>query len=145
MTHSLLLWLAFVLAIGIVAATNPKRRQAIAFAIVAAATISIPVAALSYPSPWLPSGPQTVLGARIDVGKAIYVMLDGSSSAGGEPRLFVLPYSEQTAQQLQEAQDGTADGEGTVVMTQGEDGSPGFAEEGGGGRQEPKNAEVPLL
>lgn len=139
MTHSLLLWLAFVLAIGIVAATNPRRRQAIAFAIVAAATIAVPLAALSYPSPWLPSGQQTVLGAHIDVGKAIYVMLDGP-----EPRLFVLPYSEQTAQQLQEAQDGTADGEGTVVMTQGEDGSPGFAEEGGG-RNPPKNAEVPLL
>lgn len=140
MTHALLLWLATVLAIGIVAATNPRRRQAIAFAIVAAATISIPVAALSYPSPWLPSGPQTVLGARIDVGKAIYVMLDGP-----EPRLFVLPYTEQAAQQLQQAQDGAADGEGRVVMTQGEDGSPGFAEEEAEGRNQPKSAEVPLL
>lgn len=140
MTQSLLLWLATVIAIGVVAAINPNRWQAIAFAVIAAATIAVPLAALSYPSSWLPSGQQTVLGARIDVGKAIYVMLDGP-----EPRLFVLPYSEQTAQQLQEAQDGTADGEGTVVMTQGEDGSPGFAEEGGGGRQEPKNAEVPLL
>lgn len=140
MTQSLLLWLAFVLATAIVAAANPRRRQAIAFAMVAAATIAIPVAALSYPSPWLPSGQQTVLGARIDVGKAIYVMLDGP-----EPRLFVLPYTEQTAQQLQQAQDGAADGEGTVVMTQGEDGSPGFAEEEAGGRNPPKNAEVPLL
>lgn len=139
MTNSLLLWLATVIAIGVVAAINPNRRQAMAFAVIAAATIAVPLAALSYPSAWLPSGQQTVLGARIDVGKAIYVMLDGP-----EPRLFVLPYSEQTAQQLQEAQDGTADGEGTVVITQGEDGSPGFAEEGGG-RQEPKNAEVPLL
>lgn len=140
MTQSLLLWLATVIAIGVVAATNPRRRQAIAFAFIAAATIAVPLAALSYPSSWLPSGQQTVLGARIDVGKAIYVMLDGP-----EPRLFVLPYSEQTAQQLQEAQDGTADGEGTVVMTQGEDGSPGFAEEEAGGRNPPKNAEVPLL
>ncbi len=128
-------WLAALLA-----ATNPRRRQAIAFAIVAAATIAIPVVALSHPSPWLPSGPQTVLGVRVDVDKAIYVMLDGP-----QPRLFVLPYSEQTAQQLQEAQDGTADGEGRVVMTQGEDGSPGFAEEEAGGRNPPKNAEVPLL
>ncbi|EYR81906.1 hypothetical protein [Shinella sp. DD12] len=143
MTHSLLLWLATVLAIGIVATTNPKRRQAIAFAIIAAATIVIPVGALSYPSPWLPSGPQTVLGVRVDVDKAIYVMLDPST--GGEPRLFVLPYTEQAAQQLQQAQDGAADGEGTVVMTQGEDGSPGFAEEEAGGRNPPKNAEVPLL
>lgn len=140
MTQALLLWLATVIAIGVVAATNPKRRQAIAFSVIAAATIAVPLAALSYPSSWLPSGPQTVLGVRVDVDKAIYVMLDGP-----QPRLFVLPYSEQTAQQLQEAQDGTADGEGTVVMTQGEDGSPGFAEGGAGGRQEPKNAEVPLL
>lgn len=140
MTHSLLLWLAFVLATAIVAAVNPNRRQAIAFAIVAAATIAIPVAALSYPSPWLPSGPQTVLGVRVDVDKAIYVMLDGP-----EPRLFVLPYTEQAAQQLQQAQDGAADGEGRVVMTQGEDGSPGFAEEEAGGRNPPKNVEVPLL
>lgn len=140
MTLSLLLWLATVIAIGIVAATNPRRRQAVAFAIVAAATISIPLAALSYPSSWLPSGQQTVLGVRVDVDKAIYVMLDGP-----EPRLFVLPYTEQAAQQLQQAQDGAADGEGTVVMTQGEDGSPGFAEEEAGGRNPPKNAEVPLL
>lgn len=140
MTLSLLLWLATVIAIGVVAATNPNRRQAVAFAVIAAATIAVPLAALSYPSSWLPSGQQTVLGARIDVGKAIYVMLDGP-----EPRLFVLPYSEQTAQQLQEAQDGTADGEGTVVMTQGEDGSPGFAEEEAGGSNPPKSAEVPLL
>lgn len=142
MTLSLLLWLAFVLAIGIVAATNPRRRQAIAFTIIAAATIAIPVAALSYPSPWLPSGPQTVLGARVDVDKAIYVMV---STEGSEPRLLVLPYSEQSAQQLQAAQDGTADGEGTVVMSEGEDGSPGFAEEGAGGTNEPKPVEVPIL
>lgn len=124
MTLSLLLWLAFVVATAIIAATNPKLRQAIAFAIVAAATFGIPLAALSFPSPWLPSGPQTVLGVRIDVDRAIYVMLDGSP----EPRLFVLPYTEQTAQQLQAAQDGTADGEGTVTMEIGADGTPGFAE-----------------
>jgi len=140
MTHSLLLWLATVIAIGIVAATNPRRKQAIAFAIVAAASIAIPIAALSYPSPYLPSGQLTVLGVRVDVDKAIYVMVDGA-----EPRLFVLPYSDKAAQQLQEAQDGTADGEGTVVMTQGEDGSPGFAEEGAPGSEQPKQAEQPLL
>ncbi len=145
MTLSLLLWLAFVAATAIVAATNPRLRQAVAFAVIAAATIAIPLAALSYPSPWLPTGQKTVLGVRVDVDKAIYVMLDDPSSSGGEPRLFKLPYSEGLAQQLQQAQDGTADGEGTVVMTQGEDGSPGFAEEEAGGRNPPKNAEVPLL
>ncbi len=144
MTHALLLWLATVIAIGVVAATNPKRRQAVAFAIIAAATIAIPLAALGHPTPWRPAGTLTVLGVQVDVDKAIYVMVGGQSS-GSEPRLIVLPYSEQAAQQLQEAQDGTADGEGRVVMTQGEDGSPGFAEEEAEGRNPPKNAEVPLL
>ena len=140
MTHSLLLWAILVVAIGIVAATNPRRRQGIAFAIVAAASVAIPLAALGYPTPWRPSGTLTVLGVQVDVDKAIYVMVGGP-----EPRLLVLPYTEQAAQQLQQAQDGAADGEGTVVMTQGEDGSPGFAEEEAGGRNPPKNAEVPLL
>lgn len=141
MTQALLLWLASVLAIGAVAWFG-TRRQAVAFAVIAAATIVIPLAALGYPTTRVPSGQLTVLGARVDVNKAIYVMV---STDDGEPRLIVLPYSEQTAQQLQKAQDGTADGEGSVVMTEGEDGSPGFAEEGGAGRQEPKNVEVPIL
>jgi hypothetical protein len=145
MTHSLLLWAILVIAIGVVAATNPRRRQAVAFAIIAAATIAIPLAALGHPTPWRPAGTLTVLGVQVDVDKAIYVMVGGTSSTGGEPRLLVLPYSEQAARQLQEAQDGAADGEGTVVLTQGEDGSPGFAEEEAGGSSPPKNAEVPLL
>lgn len=140
MTLSLTLWAILIVAIGIVAFINPNRRQAIAFTVVAAASVAIPLAALGYPTPWRPAGTLTVLGVQVDVDKAIYVMV-----AGPEPRLIVLPYSEQTAQQLQEAQDGTADGEGTVVLTEGEDGSPGFAEEGAAGRQEPKNAEVPLI
>lgn len=140
MTHALLLWLASVLATGAVAWFG-TRRQAVVFALVAAATITIPLAALGYPSSWLPSRQLTVLGARVDVDKAIYVMVDGP-----EPRLFVLPYSERAAEQLQKAQDGTADGDGNVVLTEGEDGSPGFAEEeGAGGRSEPKTAEVPVL
>lgn len=140
MTLSLALWAILVIAIGAIAATNPRRRQAIAFTIVAAASVAIPLAALGYPTPWRPAGTLTVLGVQVDVDKAIYVMV----STGGEPRLFVLPYTEQAAQQLQEAQDGTADGEGTVVLTEGEDGSPGFSEENGQAEQ-PKSAEVPLL
>lgn len=141
MTLSLTLWAVLVIAIGIVAATNPRRRQAGAFMIIAAASVAVPLASLGYPTPWRPTGTLTVLGVQVDVDKAIYVMV----STGGEPRLLVLPYSEQAAQQLQQAQDGTADGEGAVVLTEGEDGSPGFAEEGGAGRDQPKSAEVPLL
>jgi hypothetical protein len=140
MTLSLTLWAILVVAIGIVAATNPIRRQAVAFTIVAATSVAIPLAALGHPTPWRPAGTLTVLGVQVDVDKAIYVMVGGP-----EPRLLVLPYSEQAAQQLQEAQDGTADGEGAVVLTEGEDGSPGFAEEGGAGVTPTKSAEVPLL
>jgi hypothetical protein len=71
-----------------------------------------------------PAGEYTVLGARIDVDEAIYVLLDGPV-----PKYYVLPYSQQSANDLQVAQEGTADGEGTVGMSMGEDGSPGFAEE----------------
>lgn len=141
MTHALLLWLACVLAIGVVAWFG-TRKQAIAFTAIAAVSIVIPLAALGYPTSRVPAGQLTVHGARVDVDKAIYVMV---STEGSEPRLLVLPYSEQSAQQLQAAQDGTADGEGTVVMSEGEDGSPGFAEEGAGGTNEPKPVEVPIL
>lgn len=141
MTHALLLWLACVLAIGVVTWFG-TRKQAMAFTAIAAVSIIIPLAALGYPTSRVPTGQLTVHGARVDVDKAIYVMV---STEDGEPRLLVLPYSEQSAQQLQAAQDSTADGEGTVVMSEGEDGSPGFAEEGAGGTSEPKPVEVPIL
>lgn len=48
---------------------------------------------------------------------------------GPQPKLYVLPYSEQAASKLQKAMDGTADGEGTVTMEMGADGTPGFAED----------------
>lgn len=128
MTPALTLWLAFALSIGAVAFANPTRRQAIAFFLVAATTLPAAFLPLGHATPILPNGQLTVLGARIDIGQAIYVMVDGPS-VGSEPRLLVLPYSEQTASKLQQAMDGVADGEGTVTMRQGVDGSPGFSEE----------------
>ncbi|MBC7148974.1 MAG: hypothetical protein H5U22_06305 [Rhizobium sp.] len=128
MTLALTIGLLLVLAVGAVAFFG-TRRQAVAFVLVAAAAFPLPMAALGSAAPWIPSGgPLTVLGARIDVDKAIYVMIDGPGG-GGEPRLYVLPYSEQAASKLQKAMDGTADGEGTVTMEMGADGTPGFAEE----------------
>lgn len=144
MTLSLTIGLFLVLAVGSVAFFGSKR-QAVAFAIIAAAALPAPMAALGSAAPWSPpSGPLTVLGARIDVDEAIYVMIDGQGG-GGEPRLYVLPYSEQAANQLQKAMDGTSDGEGTVTMEMGGDGAPGFAEDVPPA-EEPKQArEVPLL
>ncbi len=124
MTTALTLWLAFALSIGAVAFANPTRRQAIAFFLVAALTLPAAFIPLGHATPILPNGQLTVLGARIDIGKAIYVMVDGPT-----PKLIVLPYSEAAASQLQQALDGVADGEGTVTMRQGVDGSPGFSEE----------------
>lgn len=127
MTIALTIGLFLVLAVGAVAFFGTKR-QAVAFAIIAAAALPAPMAALGSAAPWSPpSGPLTVLGARIDVDEAIYVMVDGPGG-GGEPRLYALPYSEQSASKLQSAMDGTADGEGTVTMEMGADGAPGFAE-----------------
>ena len=128
MTTALTIGLFLVLAVGAVAFFG-TRKQALVFAAIACAAFPLPMAALGHATPTAPpSGPLTVLGARIDVDKAIYVMVDGSG-VGGEPRLYVLPYSEQAASKLQKAMDGTADGEGAVTMEMGADGTPGFAEE----------------
>lgn len=140
MTLALTIGLFLVLAIGAVAFFG-TRRQAVAFALVAAAAFPLPIAALGHATPTAPpSGPLTVLGARIDVDKAIYVMVDGP-----QPKLYVLPYSEQAANQLQKAMDGTADGEGTVTMEMGGDGAPGFAEDVPPAGEQKQAIEVPLL
>lgn len=124
MTTALTIGLFLVLAVGAVAFFG-TRKQALVFAAIACAAFPLPMAALGHATPTAPpSGQVAVLGARIDVDKAIYVMIDGP-----QPRLYVLPYSEQAASQLQKAMDGTADGEGAVTMEMGEDGAPGFAED----------------
>lgn len=144
MTIAITIGLLLVLAIGAVAFFG-TRRQALVFAAIACAAFPLPMAALGHATPTAPpSGPLTVLGARIDVDKAIYVMVDGPG-VGGEPRLYVLPYSEQAASKLQKAMDGTADGEGTVVMEMGADGTPGFAEDVPPAGEQKQAREVPLL
>lgn len=140
MTHSLALWLAFVVAAGAIAYFG-TRRQAIAFALAAALTLPAAFLPLSYATPLAPPpGKHTVLGARIDVDVAIYVLIDTPT----EPRLYRLPYSAEAANQLQAAQDGMADGEGGVALRVGQDGSPGFSEDSGT-PEPPKQAERALL
>ena len=124
MTPAITLWAAFVLATGVIAWFGSKR-QAIAFLVVAIATAALPITTLGHPTPRQPpTGEHTVLGARIDKDVAIYVLLDGVSVGSAEPRYYVLPYSDQAANDLQRAMDG---GQG-VAMEMGEDGSPGFGE-----------------
>lgn len=140
MTYAISLWLAFVLAAAAIAAFG-NRRQAAAFTVVAGVMLPAAFLALGRAAPWQPAaGHYTVLGARIDVDKAIYVLID----AQPEPRYYKLPYSVQNANKLQVAMDGAADGDGTVTMTQGEDGSPGFSEEGNS-TDTPKRAEQTIL
>lgn len=140
MTHALLLWIAFVLATGAIA-YHGGRRQAIAFVLVAALTAPASLLTLGHATPIAPgAGQHTVLGARIDINEAIWVLLD----AQGEPKFYRLPYSQAAANQLQAALDSVADGEGTVTMEMGQDGSPGFSEETPPA-EETKRAEVPLI
>lgn len=124
MTPAITLWLAFVAATAAIAWFGTKR-QAAALVIVAAATAPASILPLGHPTMLAPpGGKHTVLGARVDIGQAIYVLLDGPT-----PTYYVLPYSEGAAKALQEAQSGAADGEGTVAVRMGQDGTPGFFEE----------------
>lgn len=142
MTPAITLWLAFVLAVGAVTWFG-TRRQAIAFTAISIATAFATPLPLGHAAPWKPApGHYTVLGARIDVDVAIFVLLDDGN---GEPRLYRLPYTAQTANGLQKAMDMAEGNGGTVGATMGEGGSPGFAEEGGTASEEPKQTETPLL
>jgi len=71
-----------------------------------------------------PPGKHTVLGARIDVDQAIYVLLD--SGLGGPPRYYVLPYSTGQANALQDAIDASQGQQGGVEADFGEGGEPAF-------------------
>lgn len=138
MTPAITLWLAIVIQIGCVAWVGTKR-QAIVFAIAAFALLPATLLPLGHAYPFSPpKGHYTVLGGRIDIDEAIWVLLD---SGDGPPRYYKLPYTTGTANSLQKSLDGAAGNGGTVGMEQGETGSPGFSEEGQAGGEPPKQAE----
>lgn len=143
MTHSLALWLAFVIAVGIIAYFG-TRRQAIAFALVALLTLPATILPLGHATPLAPpQGKYAVLGARVDLGIAIWVLLDDGK--GGPPRYYRLPFTTTAANDLQKAMDMVVGQEGgSVSMTMGEGGSTGFAEETPAA-EPPKQAERALL
>lgn len=140
MITSITLWLFFVLSVGFITLFG-NVKQAMAFCCVVLVTLTVVFMPLGHPAFWKPpKGEYTVLGVRIDIDEAIYVLLDD----GGEPKYYKLPYSKEAAEQLQNAMDGTADGEGSVRMRMSDDRSPGFFEEGGQ-QEQPKRQEAPMF
>jgi len=67
----------------------------------------------------IPSGKYAVLGAKIVVDQAIYVLLDGGN---GEPIYYRLPYTASEANELQGAQDAGQGQPGSVKLEVGQDG-----------------------
>jgi hypothetical protein len=123
MTTAVTLWLTSVAAMAIVAWFG-NTRQAVALTCVAILTAPAALVPLGHATPLAPpAGEHAVLGARVDVDKAIYVLLDQPDA----PVYYVLPYSEEAAKALQDAQS-AAEGEGQVAMRMGQDGKPGFYE-----------------
>lgn len=125
-------WLSLTLAIAALAWFGLPRWLTV-FAMLTGSAIAyaaapLPLGMADYRAP--ASGKYTVLGARVDIpnasnsGGAIYVLLDNGN---GEPHYYVLPYTTAKVQQLQNAMDGAANGEGDGVEGElGEDGEMAF-------------------
>lgn len=122
MTAYIALWFAFIFATAVISWFGSKR-QALAFAVIAAATGIMPAVTLGHPATHLPNGEHVVLGLKIDEPRAIYVLLDGAP-----PRYYRLPYSDETAKALQDAAYAAEAGEGQVVMNNDGNVQPGFSE-----------------
>lgn len=129
-------WLAITAALGSMAWLAVWHERAVAAALLPVALAASWVALqqpLGEPSTRVPDGEYVVLGSRIDVNVAIYVLVDGD-----EPRYYRLPYSDAAAEQLQRAQEQP----GGVLMDA-QDGEFGF--DGAPTAGAPKQAERPEL
>lgn len=114
MTIPVTAWLILSLALAGFAYMTLRRYTTLALVPVSLMAALCILVTLGKPAPWEPpAGQYTVLGARIDVDIAIYVLLD---SGEGEPVYYKLPYATGTANDLQEALDTAANG-GTVKAT----------------------------
>lgn len=122
MIASLALWACFVLSLGVLLwFCRPKLSSLLIWC--ASAIVLLPGAMMPLGEPAFmrpPPGNYTVLGARIDVDVAIYVLLD--SNLGGPPRYYVLPYSTGQANALQDAIDASQGQQGGVEAEFGDDG-----------------------
>jgi len=116
-------WLALTLSLAAVTAFAAWSRRDTHHRTMAvlALLVAVPVAfyalrvPLGLPDDPTPTGKWEVHGARIDVDTAIYVLV---SRDGLEPRYFVLPYTTQTANQLQQAMDAAQGDEGPTMDMQ---------------------------
>jgi hypothetical protein len=110
-----------------------------AVAAIAAALLYAPLGQPKFTAP--PPGQYTVLGARIDVNEAIYVLLDNGN---GAPVYYVLPYTNSKAGELQEAMDAAAGG-GEVTAEVGTEGGVAYNGEPPVTDTEQKRAERPQV
>lgn len=117
MTATLTAWLLVSAAIGGVLALVPARTiAALAFCALLPATYYAAQIPLGSPDQDTPTaGRYAVLGARIDVGVAIYALLDNGK---GEPHLYRLPYTESGAKDLQESMDMQFGGQGGGIQAE---------------------------
>lgn len=124
MTAVLTVWLAYVAVSA--ALVWHARRAAVPLAVVAALMFPGSLAALGRGAPWTPpAGEYVVLGGKSERDVAIYLLLQGEE---GEPRYYVMPYSEENASKYQEAKN-EAEAEGGVVTFEiGDNGATGFGE-----------------
>lgn len=119
MTTLATVWLALVLLFCVFAWHNIRLRLLalpVAAAVVAVA-VYIPTGTPRFTAP--PEGKYAVVGVKIDIDKAIYVLLDNGSA---EPTYYVLPYSAGKASQLQDAKDTAGENGQVSVEINGEGG-----------------------
>jgi hypothetical protein len=74
-----------------------------------------------WPGITIPEGKHALLGVKMVEGQAIFILLDIGT---GEPRYYRLPWSIETAQKLQSAQEGAGEGGEVGVKTPPFDPSP---------------------
>lgn len=125
MTSSLVLWASFIISLGVLLwFCRPRQSSLLIWLLIA--VWQFPVSFLPLGKPDFrtpPPAKYSVLGVRIDVEKAIYVML---GSGQGEPHLYVLPYSVGKANQLQAAMDAAEAQQGVPHADFDAEGEPSF-------------------
>lgn len=115
-------WLALALLLSLFAWLANRKLSLFALpvaAVIAAGSLWVATGTPRISKP--PKGEYAVLGHKIVVDEAIYLLLDD----GGEPRYFVLPYSAAAANDLQDA-DNAGEGKGITVKIDGTDGGESY-------------------
>lgn len=110
-------WLALTLSLAAVTAfavwsrrdTHARTGTVLALFVAAPVAYHSLTVPLSLPAENPAHGEYDVVGARIDVDVAIWVLL---AQGGGDPRFYVLPYDAATANKLQQAMDAAKEGNG---------------------------------